>query len=395
MALPLQDLRVLDLSRLMAAPFATMMLGDMGADVTKLEPPDGDELRGLGPKLGGESALFLAINRNKRSIALDLNRPEGREVYFRLAKEADVIVENFMPAMKERWGIGYSETASRNPAVIYCSLSAFGQTGPYANRPGIDNVFQAMSGIMSVTGEPDGRPMRCGPPVADAVAGLHVAQAVTLALLSRAKTGQGQHVHVSLLDASIAIQTIMASSYFATGELPARVGNGSLFSSPTGNFITKDGAEIAINTFTDKFFRRLCDAVGASHLAHDPRFETMDARIEHRQALESQLADSFKTRTASEWLDVFEEMGVIAGKVNNYGDVFSDPQVLHNEMVVTLQHPTAGAVRATGIPIKLTATPGQIQRAAPLKGEHTDEILAEAGFDQASITSLREVGVVC
>lgn len=394
MTSPLEGIRILDLSRLMAAPYATMMLADMGADVVKVEPPGGDELRGLGPKLDGESALFMAINRNKRSIALDLSQSEGQDAYFRLAEHADVVVENFMPAVKDRWGIGYASTAQRNPAIIYCSLSAFGQTGPYAGRPGIDNVFQAMAGIMSVTGEANGRPMRCGPPVADAVAGLHVAQGIMLALLARARTGEGQHVQVSLLDACIAIQAIMGSYYFATGEIPPRVGNGSLFSSPTGSFVTKDGAEIAINTFTDKFFGRLCRAVGAPHLAEDDQFRTIDDRMRNREKLEAQLADYFKAKTAEEWLPVFQELGVIAGKVNNYAEVFSDPQVLHNEMVVTVEHPTAGSLRATGIPIKLGATPGRIARPAPVLGQHTDEVLEEAGYTAQEVKSLREEGII-
>jgi crotonobetainyl-CoA:carnitine CoA-transferase CaiB-like acyl-CoA transferase len=390
----LDGVKVLDLSRLVAGPLAAMMLGDMGADVVKVEPPTGEDTRFLPPFTGGESAVYTSVNRSKRGIALDFTQPDGLEVLYRLVDRADVVIHNFRPDLRDRLGLSYDTLRARKHDIIVASLSAFGETGPYRTKAGVDLIFQGMGGIMSVTGEPEGRPMRAGPSIADATAGMLLAYGVTLALYAKAAGQGGQHVRLALIDGVLALQTPLAGMHFVTGDNPSRLGNHNQFSEPNGAFRTQDGSDIVVTVFSDKIFRRFVDVIGRPELARDPRFESNPQRIEHRDALSAEIEPVFLTRTAIEWRTLLEEADIPVGPINTYQEVFSDPQVLHNEMVVEREHPAAGHLKMVGIPVKLDGTPGEIRRVAPTLGEHSDEVLAELGLDASRIAALRDRGIV-
>jgi len=390
----LDGLRVLDLTSQLSGPYCTMLLGDLGADVVKVERPGhGDEMRAGAPHLAGESAPFMTINRNKRSVAIDLKTPEGLTVARRLAAQAEVVVENWRPGTAGRLGLGYEAVRDLNPRVIYCSISGFGQTGPYAGRGGFDRIAQGMSGVMSINGEEDGPPLPLPLPVADIGTGMFAALAILAALHARARTGQGQAIDTSLLETPIAWSVYEAAGFFATGEVPARLGQGHRTNAPYQAFRTADGW-INIGGGSPTFWPLICHVVGADALVDDPRFATSALRVQHRKALEALLEVRFRTAPTAAWLERLEQAGVPAGPILTYEEVFADPHVRQRDMVVEVDHPQAGRTRVLGIPYKLSATPGGIRRPAPRLGQHTDEVLRELGYDEAAIRKLHARSIV-
>lgn len=391
---PLAGVRVLDLTRILSGPFCSMMLADWGADVIKVEEPgEGDNTRRWGPPfIAGESAYFLSVNRNKRSIALDLKRDEGRRILHRLAARADVVIENFRPGTAQRLGAGYEELAALNPRLIYCSISGFGQDGPYRERPGFDAVAQAMSGMMSITGEPDGPPMKHGMSIGDLAAGMWAAFAITSALYEREKSGRGQYLDVSLLDSLISWLTFVAAGHFATGQLPQRYGSGHPTLVPYQPFATADGY-LMLAVGNDKQWQIFCRVAGLAAAAADPRFATNAGRVVHRDEVVATVAAAMKERSTADWQQALEEAGVPCGPIYNLEQVFADPQVQARGMVVEFDHPVAGRVKTVGTPVKLSRTAPQPPEPAPLLGEHTRAILREAGYSDREIDALIEAGV--
>ena len=389
--LPLQGMKVLDFTQMMAGPFCTMLLADMGAEVVKVEKPDGgDDIRRAGPPfIKGESAAFLGINRNKRSIVLDLKSEDGVAIARRMAERADILVQNMRPGAMERLGLGYDDLRELNPSLIYCSISGFGATGPDKDRPGFDLVAQGMSGLMSLTGFPGGPPMRNGVPITDLNAGIYAAYGVLSAYINRLKTGVGQHVDTSLLEAGIAYTIWESGIYFATGVPPGPVGSGHPLSAPYQAFATSDGF-VMVGAANQANWERLCRAIDRRDLLDDPRFATNPSRMENLRPLVSTLEEGFAQHTTDHWLEVLGEAGVPCGPINDLADVYADPQVQARDMVVEIDHPVAGATRNIGIPVKLSETPGLIRRPAPMLGQHTDEVLAGYGYSPKDIAVLRE-----
>jgi crotonobetainyl-CoA:carnitine CoA-transferase CaiB-like acyl-CoA transferase len=371
-----------------------MLLGDLGADVIKVERPDvGDEARGMPPFVNGQSAPFMTFNRNKRSLTLNLKSPEARAIILKLVNRADVFLENMKPGTAERLGLGYAKLAASNPRLVYCSISGFGQTGPYRDRGGFDLIAQGMSGLMSVTGEEDGPPLRVPLPISDLCGGMFAAIGILAALAARERTGQGQWVDTSLLETPIALSVYEAAQYFATGEVPHRLGLGHRTSAPYQAFRTKDGW-ITLGGAAQHFWLRLCPLLGLDQLTADPRFATNADRVKHRKELAALLQERFERQTTAHWLEQLEAEGIPAGPIHTYDQVFADPQVRHREMAVEVEHPVAGPSRVLGIPIKLSETPGAIRRPAPLLGQHTAEILAELGYSTADLERLKASRVI-
>ncbi len=393
--LPLDGIRVVDLTRFLAGPFCTQELGDFGADVIKVEPPDGDHSRyqSLRQDLLGNSYFFAAANRNKRSITVDLSTEAGRAIVRRLAGRADVFIENSRPGVMERLGLGARALREANPRLVYCGISGFGQTGPYSARPGFDQVAQGMSGFMSITGQEPTGPTRAGIALCDLVCALAACRGILYALLARERTGEGQEVYVSIVDAMVSLLTWSAGMYFETGTPPGVAGNHHPLASPFGVYQAKDGP-FNLCAGNEAMWRRLCEAIDRRELMDDPRFATSFDRVAHRAELDPILNAAFQARTAAEWVAYLNERGVACGPIYNLAQVFSDPQILHEEMLVERPHPALGTVKLIGIPIKLSATPGQIRRTPPLLGEHTDEVLREAGYSAAEVARLRTEGVV-
>ena len=390
----LDGLKVLDLSSQLSGPYCAMLLGDLGADVVKVERPgSGDDARAMAPHVGGESAAFMTFNRNKRSITVDLKTPEGVAIVRRLAASADVLLENWRPGTAKRLGLGYEAVSADNPRVIYCSISGFGQTGPYAARGGFDRIAQGMSGLMSITGEEDGPPLPVPIPISDIGTGMFAAIGILAALASRGITGQGQPVDASLLETPIAWSVYEASSYFATGDTPRRLGQGHRTNAPYQAFRTADGW-VNLGGGSPAFWPKICDLLGVPELLKDPRFTTPALRVKNRKALEVLLEARFKTVPTAVWLERLEAAGIPAGPILTYDQVFADPHVIAREMAVEVTHPRAGATRVLGIPFKLGATPGSIRRPAPVLGEHTDEVLREIGYDDAAIADFHQRKVV-
>lgn len=392
---PLKGVRVLDLTRVLAGPYCTMMLGDMGADVIKVEPPGGDETRKWGPPwLGDQSAYYLSCNRNKRSIVIDLRQEDGRQVIRQLAASVDVLIENFKLGTMERWDLGYEETLRpTNPRLIYCSISGFGRTGPYADLPGYDFVVQGMAGLMSITGEAGGDPTKVGVAVTDLTTGMMAAFSITAALRHRDQTGQGQRVDLSLLETQVGWLANAASNFLVSGQAPRPMGNAHPNIVPYQVFRARD-QQMVVAAASDQQFARLCEVVSAPDLAQDPRFATNAARVAHRDELVPLLEQLFQASDTADWMARLQQRGIPCGPINSLDQVFSDPQVQHREMVQTVPHPTLGKVPQVGIPVKFGTTPGSIRRHPPLLGEHTREILAEAGFPPGAIDDLVASGAV-
>lgn len=393
--MPLEGVVVLDVTQVMAGPFCTLLLADMGADVIKIEKPQGgDDSRTMGPPfIHGESAAFLAMNRNKRSVALNLKSAEGREVFRLLARRSDILVENFRPGTMERLDLHYKSIGKINPSIIYCSVSGFGQTGPYRSRGGFDLVAQGMSGLISVTGHPGAPATKVGVPISDLNAGIYAAYGVLAAYVHRLKTGEGQNVDTSLLEGAIAYTFWESAIYFATGDIPQPLGSAHRLNAPYQVFRTKDGA-ISIGAANQSTWGKLCEVLGRWDLREDVRFLTNADRVRHYQALAETLHPVFLQRTTADWLSALESAGVPAGPIYNMAQVFGDPHVRDRNMVVETEHPVAGKTKNLGVPVKLSLTPGRIRHPAPLLGQHTDEVLRWLGLDPAEFARLRDLGAI-
>lgn len=394
---PLDDLLVVDLSRVLAGPYCTMLLADYGARVVKVERPGaGDDSRGFGPPfVGGEAAYFLALNRNKESIALDIADPGGLAALERLAGRADVLCESFRPGVLDRLGLGPAHALAKNPRLVYASISGFGHAGApgWSARPGYDLVAQGAAGLMSLTGEPGGPPMRAGLPIADLFAGVFAALGVLLALRARERTGRGQHVDVSLQDGMISILSYAAGICFATGAPPARMGNAHPTIAPYETYAARDGA-VNVACGNDALFRALCEAVGRADLAGDPRFRTNEARVRNREALAADLRALFAARTVAQCLAALEAAGVPCGPILDVAGALAHPQVAARGMVREIDHPTAGRIRVCGPPVRLADTPGDVRSPPPLLGEHGDAVLRACGTGDGEIARLRAAGVL-
>jgi crotonobetainyl-CoA:carnitine CoA-transferase CaiB-like acyl-CoA transferase len=384
----LEGVKVLDAASMMAGPYAATLLGDMGAEVVKLEPPNGDETRRIGPRRGTDSGVFVGVNRNKRSVAVDLRTADGQEVLDRLVRWADVVVDNLRPKARLALGLDYESLRARNPSVVSVSVSTFGSTGPYAGRPGIDPVAQALSGLLNVTGFPDGPPVKAGPPVGDAVCSLLAAFGAVSALRARDRTGEGQQVEVNLIDGLVHIQAPYTGQYFLLDQQQPRSGNSIDWYAPYNAYRCADGLFVHVACYNDKFFTNLCTAIGRTDLGDDDRFRTNDDRVAHRGELDEVIGAFLAGLPRAEALRVLWAHDVIVGPVNDYAEVFSDPQVLNNEMVVEVPHHT-GPLRVTGVPVHLSATPGSVRRPPPALGEHTAEVLRELGLPDELIDRVR------
>ena len=393
---PLDGLTIVDLTRVLSGPYCTMLLADMGARVIKVEQPGrGDDTRAWGPPfVGGESAYFLSINRNKESLTLDLKREAGRRVLETLLDRADVLVENFRPGTMERLGFGYDVVSQRWPTLVYCSVSGFGQTGPRRHEPGYDAVIQAEGGLMSITGDAEGPPFRLGVAIADIVSGMFAAQGIAMALLARARTGRGQRVDIGMLDATAALLTYQASIYFATGTTPGRLGNRHPTIVPYETFAASDG-DFVIAVGNDEQWQRFCSAAGLGDLAADARFATNQARVNGYRELRPLLAARLRERSRAEWIRDLTAAGVPCGSVRTVAEVLGDEHLHARAMIEVLEHAAAGTVRVLGVPIKLSHTPGCVRTAPPILGQHTDDILTrDVGLTAAEIGALRASGTV-
>lgn len=383
----LEGVRVLDVTQVMAGPFCAMQLCDMGADVIKVEPPAGDSTRRMAGAVGADSASFNAVNRGKRGIVLDLKTPPAREVFRRLARTCDVLIENYRPGVMQSFGLDYAALALDHPGLIYASISGYGATGPDASKGGFDLVAQGVSGIMSVTGESDGPPMKAGLPLTDLGAGLFALAGILAALHYRTRTGRGQHVETSLLEAGVALSVWEATEYFSTGRVPQPMGSGHRMSAPYQAIRCADGY-ITLAAANDRLFVRLCAILAHPEWAAHPDYRDDTHRVRNRVALTQLIESVTTTRPRAHWIDVFEREDLPCGPINNYEQVFRDPQVLARQMVVATEHPTLGLLQTLGSPVKMSATPPVSGRRAPLLGEHTVEVLREVDCDEALIASL-------
>ncbi len=386
MTLPLDGIRVVDLTQVMAGPFCTMLLADMGANVIKVEPPDRGDLSrlmgGAGMRMkGDDNAPFLALNRNKRSVCLDLRTDDGSKVFHALAATADVVVENFRPGVTERLGVDYDTLSKTHERLIYLSISGFGQTGPYADRPGFDLIAQAMSGIMSVTGHAGGAPTKAGLPISDLAAGLYGATGVLAALLARERTGRGQKVDTSLFEAAVGLSVWESTEYWATGRTPTPCGTAHRLNAPYQAFRTGDG-HIVLAALTPEQWTNLCNVLNRAGLADDSRFATNEDRMAHLTELVDEIEGALAGGTTDTWVDRLLGAGVPAGPLRNYAEVFTDEHTRAREMIEDVEHPVEGTIRTLGFPVKLSDTPLRVRRPPPLLGQHTDEVLEEIGWDE-------------
>ena len=392
---PLAGMKVVELAHIMAGPVCGMFLADMGADVVKVEKPEGDDTRRfLPPDINGESAAYMMMNRNKRGIVIDLKSEAGKAALRRMLDSADVVIENYRMGTMEKLGLGYDDLRKTNPGLIYCEISGFGRTGPYAKRGGFDLIAQGMSGLMSITGEGPGRPpVKSGAPVSDITAGILGALGCASAYAHKLKTGEGQKVDTSLFEAGITHTYWQSAIAFATGTSPGPLGSAHPLNAPYQAFQTSNGW-INLGAANQKNFERMLQVIGAEELAQDPRFATNHGRMTNLPELEAILNSYFIEDTSEAWLYRLEEAGVPAGPVLDIGEMHEDPQALARDMIVETEHPVAGTVKAIGLPIKFSQTPGEIVRPAPLLGEHSREILREAGFSQDEIEAMVETGAV-
>jgi crotonobetainyl-CoA:carnitine CoA-transferase CaiB-like acyl-CoA transferase len=377
----LAGLRVIDLTQVMAGPFCTMLLADFGADVIKIEPPKGDSTRTMPGAVGTDSPSFNAVNRGKRSVVVNLKTTEGVDAVKALARTADIFVENYRPGVMATLGLDYASLSAINPRLIYASISGYGQTGPDRNKGGFDLVAQGVSGIMSVTGEPGGAPVKSGIPLTDLGAGLFATVGILAALESRHRTGRGQHVDTSLLDAGVGLSVWESTQYFSGRGIPERLGSAHRMSAPYQAFRCADGF-ITVGGANDRTFHRICEVLGHPEWRDMPEFKTDGMRIRNRADLAARIEAITLAHPRAHWLALFEAHSIPSGPINDYSQVFDDPQVIARELVVDVEHPTLGAIRALGSPIKLSATPADVRRRAPLLGEHTEEVLSQTGMGE-------------
>lgn len=399
----LKDIRIVDITRAMAGPYCTMMLGDFGADVIKVERPgSGDESRGWGPPFVGEaagpypgiSAYFLAANRNKRSLTVNLKNPEGQKIVRDLVQVSDVMIENYRTGVLDKLGLGYADLNVINPKLVYCSVSGYGRTGPYRERPGYDAIIQAEGGMMAITGPKEGPPSRVGIPIIDITSGMFAASAIMAALLERETSGLGQHVDVSLLDTQAALLSNVASNYLIGGNPPRRHGNDHPTITPYEPFQARDKGFV-LGAANQRQWLKLCELLNAQELSQDPRFENNQERVKNRQELAQILNGIFSQKDAAEWLALLEEAGLPCGPINTVPEVFRHPQAANRNMVQEVDHPSAGRIKLTGFPYKLSRTPASTRLTPPGLGEHNQEILQDLlGYDQEKIKTLQEQGVI-
>jgi crotonobetainyl-CoA:carnitine CoA-transferase CaiB-like acyl-CoA transferase len=389
----LAGVRVLDVTQVMAGPYCAMLLADLGASVVKIEPPSGDSTRQMPGAVGSDSPSFNAVNRGKRSVVLNLKAREGRAIFLRLAAASDILIENYRPGVMAALGLDYATVAALNARIIYASISGYGQTGPHAHKGGFDLVAQGVSGIMSITGEPGGAPVKAGVPLTDLGAGLFALVGILAALHARERTGLGQQVDTSLVDAGVALSVWEATEFFSGRGVPAALGSAHRMNAPYQAIRCADGY-ITIGAANERLFRRLCDVLGHPEWAAMPEFADNASRVRHRPALAELIESVLRDRPCAHWLALFEANDFPCGPINDYAAVFADPQVQAREMVVNVDHPTLGTVQALGSPIKMSATPPDPSRRAPLLGEHTDEVLVQAGFSQDEIDRLRSAGAI-
>lgn len=393
--LPLQNIKVIDFSQILAGPFCTMLLADMGADVVKIEKPNGgDDTRRYGPPfIEGESAAFLTLNRNKRSIVLDLKSEQGIAIVRRMLEDADVMIHNFRPGVVDRMGLAYDDVSAFNPAIVYCTVSGFGTTGPYSSRAGFDLVAQGMSGLMSINGFPGAPPAKVGVPMADLNTGMFCAYGILTAYINRLATGQGQHVDASLIESGIAYTLYESATYFATGEVAGPLGSAHRMIAPYQAFATQDGY-INIGAANQNNWERMCRAVGREELLDDDRFASNPERMVSIDALTPIMEETFRTQTTAHWVEVLENAGVPCGPIYNIEQVYADPHVQSRDMSVELEHPKSGSIRNIGVPVKLSDTPGSVRTPAPILGQHSDEVLAHYGYADGDIAAFRDAGVL-
>ena len=390
----LDGIRVVDLTRILAGPFCSMFLADLGAEVIKIEDPDGgDPIRSQGEERNGFSLYFASFNRNKRSVTLDLRREEGKAVLRRLIESADVLVENYRPGVLDRMGFDRHTLKTLRPDLVVCRVTGFGLNGPYADRPAFDFIAQAMSGLMSVTGEADGAPMRVGPPISDLVAGSYAAMGVLAALIRRGRTGQGEEVCTALTDSMVSMLAFMATNHFATGKVPQRNGNDHGLVAPYGLFEAADG-QVAIAPSNDAVYAKLLAALGLERLRDHPDFITNRDRFERRTAINAEINQVTRTRGIDHWVSVLNAAGVPCGKVLDIGQVFNDPQIRHQQMRLTIDDPRHGPLDVLGFPIKFSDDPCRVHRMPPDLGGDTNAVLTELGYDNESIQALRASRIV-
>jgi formyl-CoA transferase len=389
----LDGLRVLDVTQFMAGPFCAMVLADLGADVIKIEPPSGDATREMPGGVGSDTPSFNAVNRGKRSVVLNLKMTEGRDVFKRLAQSSDILIENYRPAAMKTLGLDYETLSALNPRLIYASISGYGQTGPYRNKGGFDLIAQGFSGLMSITGEPGRPPAKTGVPLTDLGAGLFTLVGILAAVHYRDRTGIGQQVDTSLIEAGIALSIWEATEYFSGAGIPAPLGSAHRMNAPYQAIRCAD-AYITIGANSDRLFRRLCELLEHPEWAGAPDFADNRSRVRNKAALAANIEQVMVQKPRDHWLALLEANDIPCGPINNYEQVFADPQVIAREMVIETDHPTLGRLKTLGSPIKLSATPPNPCRRAPLLGEHTDEVLTQAGLSEADIQALRQSGAV-
>jgi formyl-CoA transferase len=392
----LAGIRVLDLTRVLAGPYCTMFLGDLGAEVVKIEQPGvGDDTRGWGPPFAdGESAYFLCVNRNKKSLTVDLKSPEGISLVRQLAERADVLIENFRPGTMERFGLGYDRLHGANPKLIYASLSGFGADGPMADTPGYDLIVQAWGGLMSITGTEESGPLKVGVAIIDLVAGLMLGKSIAAALYAREKNGVGQKLDTSLLEAEVAVLINAGSNYLVSGEVPGRWGNAHPTIVPYQSFQTED-SYLVVGVASEGIWQRFCAAIDKPELARDPRFERNPDRVANRDALIPVLSEIFRSRNNETWLRLLNEAEVPCAPIQTIDEVFHSPQVLHRKMLVEVAHPTAGTLRMAGLPVKFSATPASVRLPPPLLGEHSEQVLSSwLGISGEAVAQLKQKGVI-
>ncbi len=385
----LSGIRVLDLTRVLAGPYCTMMLAELGANVIKVEDLVGDELRGTPPMKNGESGYFFSVNRSKRSIAINLKTEGGKQTVWDLTRQSDVVVLNFGPGVPQRLGVDYQTLAAINPSIVYCSITGFGESGPYRDRRAYDPILQAMSGLMSVTGPRDGEPVKCGVPVTDIFSGSLGAFSIVTSLYRREKTGQGQYIELSMLDSTLAMMTMFAGIYFFTGEIPTCLGSEHPLRVPSANYPTSDGRYIHIQV-NDRQWPKFCELLATPEMADDPDFNSMAQRVANRDRVNAMISAQLCTKTADEWDKIFDEAGIPAGPVNTIDRALENPHVMAREVVKTMFHPNTGPVNAIEMPYRFAKAGTAIRSAPPQLGEHTNEILTELlGYSNERVTQLR------